>query len=89
MDLSQIATSATDASLSDYLFRGLGALAFALLGWVVRKVSQISATIDRWDVAFFGINGDNGINGNVKTLMQEREDEMRGRRHFNRREDDQ
>lgn len=87
MHLLQLALP--DTSLTEYVLRGMGALLVAAVGWLAREVAAMRKTLDRWDVELFGISGDNGLRGNVRTLMSEREERMMGRRQQVRRLEDQ
>lgn len=76
----------------DAALKTLGGCAVLYMG---REFSKMRKTMDRWEVAFFGLNGDNGINGNVKMLMKEREERIANedstprRRVIRRRQEDE
>lgn len=72
------------ASWSNAL-ESVGILALLYAG---RGFNRVQKEMTEWRVFLFGINGDNGINGNVKMLMQEREDRMKAGSHIHHRERD-
>jgi hypothetical protein len=63
----------------------IGILALLYCG---RGYNRMQKEMTEWRVFLFGINNDNGINGNVKLLMQEREDRLKAGVHVHHRERD-
>jgi hypothetical protein len=82
--IQEITGNGSYASWSNAL-ESLGILALLYAG---RGYNRMQREMTEWRVYLFGINNDNGLNGNVKLLMQEREERMKAGSHAHRREDD-
>lgn len=69
----------------DTALKTVGALAMIYMG---RGYWKMQEEMTKWRVYLFGINNDNGLNGNVSLLMKEREERMIGNAHLHKRESD-
>jgi len=79
-----ITSNGSYASWSNAL-ESLGILALLYCG---RGYNRMQKEMTEWRVFLFGINNDNGINGNVKLLMAEREERLKAGNHTHHRERD-
>lgn len=60
----------------------IGILALLYAG---RGYNRMQKEMTEWRVYLFGINNDNGLNGNVNLLMKEREERMKAGDHHHHR----
>ena len=82
--IQETISNSSYASWSNAL-ESVGILALLYAG---RGYNRMQKEMTEWRVYLFGINNDNGLNGNVNLLMREREERMKAGTHVHRREDD-
>ncbi len=78
-----------DSQLATPIVYGAGLLIIGLFGWVVTTLRRLTVEMASWRVALFGMQGDNGMAGDLKQLRED-VDGLLGleRRQFTRRASD-